>query len=108
MSDKKKSLMGKLQEFGGSSQLELLQSLHHAEKEPQEIALAPSQDLVSLLATPAKVEDLPSGFELRPERKSARFQLRLPPTVLEQAKDRASESGMSLNQWILEAMDEFL
>lgn len=109
----KKDFMKKIQEIEQTSQIDLLRGLQTVEEmaEAQTKEEPPSetgQEIHSNAVPKQEVVpcDIPKGYELRAERKSERLQLRLPPSVLNKAKECAKQKDISINQWILEAIQE--
>ncbi len=103
----KKELVQKLQEASSTSQIDALRDLQGAVSgqipevvrgEPYQEA--PLEEQVTQKEVPQK------GYEIRPERKSERLQLRVPPSVLSYVKDCARRENISVNQWILEAIEQ--
>lgn len=62
-------------------------------------------------AAPAAVQEAPEGFKVNPlfvETKSKRVNLLAQPSVIEKAKARAAEEGISLNELINNALKDYL
>ena len=51
-------------------------------------------------AKPIKADNIPLGYELKPESKSKRLNLLIRPTVYEAIKDKAKAEGVSTNEYI--------
>lgn len=106
----KLDLMNKLKEVEQSSQIEVLRGLHD-EKVMEERVTDVEERVEEHSTTDTDLQGevsfvVPRGYELRPERKTGRFQLRLPPSVLEEVKELAQRESVSVNEWILEAIKE--
>ncbi len=109
MADKKKNLLNKLQEVGNASQLDLLHSLQQVETPVPQIETPEEKPEENKEVLPDKEGFIaPLGYELRPERKSQRLQLRLTPSLLERVRKEADSLGISVNVWIVEAMEKHL
>ncbi len=135
---KKNQLMQKLQTSESSSQIEVLQQMQQTtynedvpvSNETEEVVKderdsevkderdaeakderdsEAKEEIVSTPESSIISETIPpKGYELRPERKSARIQLRLPPYVLEKTKLQANVENTSVSEWILQAINEKL
>ena len=60
---------------------------------------------------PVKRSEAPEGYKVKPEfieTKSKRVQLLLQPSTVEAIKSRASKKGLSMNEAINEAIQEYL
>lgn len=117
----KMDLMKKLQEVGNTSQIEMMRELVEEETVSPDTNILGQVVLEEGFAEQEKEEAkteaeeaqepqnsfvVPRGYELRPERKTGRFQLRLPPSVLDEVKELAERESVSVNEWILEAIKE--
>lgn len=128
----KKNLTDKLKEVSTGSQIDALLGLEIEKVVEQEVTIEkmeekkedippllleehevvqvknPTPSTVPSSLTPAQMCLIPQGYELRPERKTERLQLRLPPSVLALVKQSAQKESVSVNQWILDAIQKDL
>lgn len=70
---------------------------------------SPTMDFLS--GQPLKKDGVPEGYKIDPryiETRSKRFQILLQPSVLEAAKAKAAEDGVSTNEVITQAIKQYL